>query len=115
VPASAEPLPEPDACVLPEPDPCALPVPVSVGAPLDEPPPPAELEVLGELPVLLLLSLAWPGELPHALSTMADTAIRAVAATTRVLLIDCPPWGAPAVPEGVPVDPSAECGQPCAR
>jgi hypothetical protein len=32
-----------------------------------------------------------PGELPHAARIMADAAMRAVVATTRVLIIDCPP------------------------
>jgi hypothetical protein len=40
-----------------------------------------------------LVDVCWPGELPHAAKTMADAAMRAVVATTRVLIIDCPPRG----------------------
>lgn len=40
-----------------------------------------------------LVDVCWPGEFPHAAKIMADAAMRAVVATTRVLIIDCPPRG----------------------
>jgi hypothetical protein len=110
-------LPEPLVDALPdaEPEPLELllgELAEPLALPLAEP----DVLELVELPEVPLPDPACPGELPQALSTMAAVAIRAVAATTRVFLIDCPPWGAKDPSrQGVPIDSAGTDGQPCAH
>lgn len=99
---------------MPHAEPPTSPTPAAgVVADVDVSEPPDELDPLDELldpldelledPVLL--SVACPGELPQAASTMADAAMSDVTATTRILLINEPSlWVYTTVVPEAPID-----------